>query len=197
MCCLHPLLVNFEKKTTKSNMSERVGRNQIRIGTNCSIEHVVFQEDGRGHSKSRSSNQKPFHPVPRCFHTHAPRRGRVIYIAASALSGRLNVDWSGMIGRAESEVGAIKPAAADVPRGDLDLGRMLLNVCISVVLESATMRPTEDCFSSEELDSIAFCTIDVTLMGCSGGSLAVNNCCSSWFLVNICHSFWARQVRRM
>ena len=35
------------------------------------------------------------------------------------------------------------------------------------------MRPTEDCFSSEELDSIAFCTIDVTLMGCFGGSLAV------------------------
>ena len=53
------------------------------------------------------------------------------------------------------------------------------------------MRPTEDCFSSEELDSIALCTIDVTLMGCFGGSLAVNNCCSSWFLVNICHSFWA------
>ena len=70
MCCLHPLLVNFEKETTKSNMSERVGRNQIRISTNCSIEHVVFQEDGRGHSKSRSSSQKPFHPVPRCFHTH-------------------------------------------------------------------------------------------------------------------------------
>ena len=70
MCCLHPLLVNFEKETTKSNMSERVGRNQIRISTNCSIEHVVFQEDGRGHSKSRSTSQKPFHPVPRCFHTH-------------------------------------------------------------------------------------------------------------------------------
>ena len=86
-----------------------------------------------------------------------------------------------MIGRAVSETGAIEPAAADVPRGDLDLGRMLLNVCISVVLESATMRPTEFCFSSEELDSIAFCTIDVTLMGCFGGSLAVNNCCSSWF----------------
>ena len=65
-----PLLVNFEKETTKMNMSERVGRNQIRISTNCSIEHVVFQEDGRGHSKSRSSSQKPFHPVPRCFHTH-------------------------------------------------------------------------------------------------------------------------------
>ena len=51
-------------------MSERVGRNQIRISTNCRIEHVVFQEDGRGHSKSRSTSQKPFHPVPRCFHTH-------------------------------------------------------------------------------------------------------------------------------
>ena len=46
--------------------------------------------------------------------------------------------------------------AANVPRGDLDLGRMFLNVCINVVLESATMRPTEDCFSSEELGSIAF-----------------------------------------
>ena len=80
--------------------------------------------------------------------THTP--GQIIYIAASALSGRLNVDWSGMIGRAASEIGAIEPAAAMIPVVNLDLGRMLLNVCISVVLESATMRPTEDCFSSEE-----------------------------------------------
>ena len=159
----------------------RNGKCTVENCINGSVEHVVFRDD-RGNSTSKSSIQKPFHPVPRCFHTHAPRRGQIIYIAASALSGRLNVDWLGMIGRAGSEIGAIEPAAADVPRGDL---------------ESATMRPTEDCFSSEELDSIAFCTIDVILMGCFGGSLAVSNCCSSWFLVNICHSFWARQVRRM
>ena len=35
------------------------------------------------------------------------------------------MDWLGMSGRAESETGAIEPAAADDPRGDLDLGRIL------------------------------------------------------------------------
>ena len=135
----HPLLVNFEVENANSNMSECDGKCKSEISTNCRIKHVVFP---------RRWPRKIRHRVTRCLHTHAPRRGQIIYIAASALSGRLNVDWLGMIGRAVSETGAIEPAAADVPRGDLDLGRMLLNVCISVVLESATMRPTEDCFSS-------------------------------------------------
>ena len=80
----------------------------------------------------------------------------MIHISASALSGRLKVDWFGAIGRAVADVGSMELVVADVPLGDLDLGRILLNVCINVVLESATMRPTDDCFSSEELDSMAF-----------------------------------------
>ena len=86
----------------------------------------------RSSSFSTERVRKIRHRVTRCLHTHAPRRGQIIYIAASALSGRLNVDWLGMIGRAVSETGAIEPAAADVPRGDLDLGRMLLNVRLAL-----------------------------------------------------------------
>ena len=63
-----PLLVNVqiekEKPTLKTNR-----RVQAENGTNCSIEHVVFRDDRRN-STSKSSIQKPFHPVPGCFHTH-------------------------------------------------------------------------------------------------------------------------------
>ena len=59
----------------------------------------------------------------RCFHTHAPPRGREIHISASG--GLLNVEaCSGAMGTAAEDVGAMEPDAVDANRGDLDRCRV-------------------------------------------------------------------------
>ena len=55
----------------------RSGKCTVENCINGSVEHVVFRDD-RGNSTSKSSIQKPFHPVPRCFHTHT--HTRVVYL---------------------------------------------------------------------------------------------------------------------
>ena len=61
---------------------------------------------------------------------------------------------SGAMGTAAEDVGAMEPDAVDANHGDLDRCRVEEKPIIKYMRDISTMRLMDDCFSSDELDSM-------------------------------------------